>query len=124
MIVPWRANQHAILRRPHLAAASACYRAFFCWEQLSGRLLYLLDVRKKAILELVSVAAEHVAGGGLLFQDAGADGDFAVTQVYRLYLPSPHIDEHAFSSNTRNPHLSCLTMFKALHSQSMAQRGL
>ena len=47
---------------------------------------HLLDPGQEALLELVGVAAQHVAGRRLLLQHASADLDAPVAQVDRLHL--------------------------------------
>ena len=55
----------------------------------------LLNVWEEAVLELISIATEHIAGSGLFFQYAGANGDFSITQVHSLHLSLAHPTEHS-----------------------------
>ena len=47
---------------------------------------HLLDIWEEAHFQLISIAAQHVAGCCLLFQDTGPDADLAVPIVQSLSL--------------------------------------
>ena len=69
----------AMLLRPR-EAVSGSWRAVLLW------LAHLLDIWEEAHFQLISIAAQHVAGCCLLFQDTGPDADLAVPIVQSLSL--------------------------------------
>ena len=66
-----------------------CKKACACWagtaQQGAGG--HLLNPGEEALLELISIAAQHVAGIGLVIQQAGPDADLGAAHIQRLHLP-------------------------------------
>jgi hypothetical protein len=44
-----------------------------------------INPRKEALLELIHIATQHIAGSGFLFQDTCVDADFLVSNCDRLH---------------------------------------
>ena len=56
--------------------------------------IHLFDIWVEAFFELVRIAAEHVDGGGLLLQQAGADAHPLVAHIDGLVLPKKDLGSH------------------------------